>query len=177
MSPCRRLSTVLLCVLAIVCTPAHAQFTQSELQIAGRALAFLEKPLNGDVKAGIVYAPADPQSVRAAEDLRDRLGSGLRVGNLTLKPVMVPVTDVGRADVALFLLVDGMSEGAAKAVTAAAASKHAPCITTDLSQVQSGVCAMGIRAQPKVQILVNRAAAASSGLAFCAVFRMMITET
>jgi hypothetical protein len=35
---------------------------------------------------------------------------------------------------------------------------------------------MGIRSAPKVQIVVNRAAAKDSGVAFATVFRVMITE-
>ena len=55
-------------------------------------------------------------------------------------------------------------------------SKRIPCITTDLAKVKSGSCAIGVRSQPKIEILVNRNAATSSDLKFSAVFRMMITE-
>ena len=165
------------CCLALLCAGARAQFTQNDLQIAGRALGFLEKPLSGDVKAGIVYAPGDPRSVAEADALKTLLGEGLRVGNVRLIPILVPVADLSRADVALFFLTAGIADADTKSVTAAAVAKHAPCITTDLAQVRAGVCAMGVRAQPKVEIYVNRAAAASTNLAFSAVFRMMITET
>ena len=165
------------CCLVLLCASARAQFTLSDLQIAGRALGFLEKPLSGDVKAGIVYAPDDPRSVAEAEALKGLLGEGLRVGNARLVPVLVPVAELSRADVALFFLTAGVSGADTKSVTAAAVAKHTPCITTDLAQVRAGVCAMGVRAQPKIEIFVNRAAAASTNLAFSAVFRMMITET
>jgi hypothetical protein len=89
----------------------------------------------------------------------------------------VPVGELSRADVALFFLTAGITDAGTKSVAAAAVAKHTPCITTDLSQVRAGVCAMGVRAQPKIEIFVNRAAAASTNLAFSAVFRMMITET
>jgi len=150
-------ASLLACCLLMLCATAHAEFTLKDVQIAGRALGFLEKPLSGDVKAGIVYAPADPQSVHEAEALQALLGEGLRVGNVRLVPVLVPVTEVGHAKVALFFLIAG--------------------ITAADTKVRAGVCAMGVRSQPKVEILVNRAAAASTSLAFSAVFRMMITET
>jgi hypothetical protein len=35
---------------------------------------------------------------------------------------------------------------------------------------------MGVRTQPRVEILVNRAAAAATGMAFSEAFRVMITE-
>jgi hypothetical protein len=165
------------CCLVLLCAGARAQFTPNDLQIAGRALGFLEKPLSGDVKAGIVYAPDDPRSVAEADALKGLLGEGLRVGNVRLVPVLVPVAELSRADVALFFLTAGMTGADTKSVAAAAVAKHTPCITTDLAQVRAGVCAMGVRAQPKIEIFVNRAAAATTNLAFSAVFRMMITET
>jgi len=170
-------ATLAACCLVLLCAGARAQFTLNDLQIAGRALGFLEKPLSGDVKAGIVYAPDDPRSVAEADALKDLLGQGLRVGNVRLVPVLVPVAELSRAGVALFFLTTGMTDADTKLVTAAAVAKRTPCITTDLSQVRAGVCAMGVRAQPKIEIFVNRAAAATTNLAFSAVFRMMITET
>lgn len=162
--------------LAIACGSARAEFTLSELQIAGRALGFLDKPLSGSVNAGIVYSPTDPRSVREAESLKSLLGEGLRVGNVTLKPVLLPLADVGRTNVAIFFLTDGVAGADGKAVAEAAKGKRTPCITSDLAEVKSGVCAIGVRAQPRVEILVNRAAAASTSLSFSAVFRMMISE-
>jgi hypothetical protein len=170
-------ATLAACCLVLLCAGARAQFTLNDLQIAGRALGFLEKPLSGDVKAGIVYAPDDPRSVAEADALKGLLGQGLRVGNVRLVPVLVPVAELSRAGVALFFLTTGMTDADTKLVTAAAVAKRTPCITTDLSQVRAGVCAMGVRAQPKIEIFVNRAAAATTNLAFSAVFRMMITET
>src|ERR1700723_814289 len=84
-------ATLAACCLVLLCAGARAQFTLNDLQIAGRALGFLEKPLSGDVKAGIVYAPDDPRSVAEADALKDLLGQGLRVGNVRLVPVLVPV--------------------------------------------------------------------------------------
>lgn len=172
----RTQSSLFACCLLIASGYARAEFQLNDLQIAGRALGFLDRPLNGDVNAGIVYVPADPQSARQAQELKQLLGEGLRVGNVTLKPILVPVGEVRRANVALFFLTDGVAGVDTQAMVDAAKPKRTPCITTDLAQVRNGVCAIGIRSQPKVEILVNRASAASTGVAFSAVFRMMITE-
>jgi hypothetical protein len=161
--------------LAGISGTAQAQFALSDLQVAGRALGFLEKPLTGEIKVGIVYTSANPHSFAEAQDIQTMLGGGLRVGNVTLSPVLVPLTDVSGTDVALFFLTEGVGSEAMRTAEAAR-SKRALCITTDLPQVTSGVCAMGVRSQPKVEILVNRAAAARTGMSFSAVFRMMITE-
>jgi hypothetical protein len=165
---------LLLCCAALACGAAHAQFTLSDVQIAGRALGFLDKPLQGQVTAGIVYSPANPQSTREAEALKDLLGDGLKIGNITLRPVLVSVADVQHATAALFLLTDGLDD--VTPVADASRTKKIPCITTDLRKVKDGICAIGVRSQPKIEILVNRNAAIASQLSFSAVFRMMISE-
>ena len=58
----------------------------------------------------------------------------------------------------------------------ASRTRKVPCITFDLAQVRSGACTMGVRAHPRIEVLVNRAAAEASGTEFAAVFRFMITE-
>jgi ABC-type uncharacterized transport system substrate-binding protein len=160
--------------VALASGTAHAQFAMSDLQIAGRALGFLDKPLQGEVVAGIVYSPTNAQSASEAESLKRLLGDGLRIGNVTLKPVLVPVADVEHATAALFLLTGGVDD--VNRVADAARLRRIPCITTDLARVKSGACAIGILSQPKIEILVNRSAAAGSHLSFSTVFRMMITE-
>lgn len=169
-----RLRSFFLICAAFTSGAAHAEFTLSDLQIAGRALGFLEKPMQGQVAAGIVYSPANPQSVREAQALKDMLGDGLRIGNVMLRPVLVPVADVQHSTAALFLLTGGVEDSALLAD--AARIRRIPCMTTDLAKVRSGSCAIGVRSQPKIEILVNRNAASGSDLKFSAVFRMMITE-
>jgi altronate dehydratase len=127
------------------------------------------------VRAGIVVARGNAQSEREGEVLQRLLGAGLKIGNVTLKPVLVYVNDVGRADVGLFILTAGL-DAAAAPVGAVAAQKQIACMTTDLGQVRSGRCVMGVRSQPKIEILVNRTAAQQAKLSFSSVFRMMITE-
>jgi hypothetical protein len=170
----RSAQLLLLCCAALACGTAHAQFTLSDVQIAGRALGFLDKPLQGQVSAGIVYSPTNPQSVREAEALKDMLGDGLKIGNITLNPVLVAVADVQHSTAALLLLTNGV--GDVVPVADASRNRKIPCITTDIGKVKDGACAIGVRSQPKVEILVNRTAAIASQLSFSAVFRMMITE-
>jgi hypothetical protein len=166
----RCLRALLIFCAAFASGTAHADFSLSDLQIAGRALGFLDKPVQGQVIAGIVYSPANPQSLREAE----ALGDGLRIGNVTLRPALIPVTELQHSTAALFLLTGGVEDAALLAETVR--SKRIPCITTDLAKVKSGSCAIGVRSQPKIEILVNRNAATGSDLKFSAVFRMMITE-
>ena len=162
--------------IAFPLSDARADVTPKDLQVMARALGFTEKPATGDVVIGIVYAPGNPQSAKEADDLKAMLGAGLKAGNVTLKPVMIKIDELaGAGDVAAFLLTEGVGADGAK-LGAAAKSKKKPCVTTDIAQVQSGACVMGIKSEPKVEIIVNKAAAADSGVSFAASFRMMITE-
>jgi hypothetical protein len=164
----------LLLVLA-ASTAAAAAPTRTDMVVAGRALSFMDNPPSGDVMVGIVYAPSSHASSENAQVLYKLLEGGLRVGNLNLKPALLSVDDLTTANVRLFFLVAGVGAEAAK-VTAATRAKRIPCITTDIQQVENGVCTMGIRSEPKVEILVNRSNAANCGIAFSTAFRMMITE-
>jgi hypothetical protein len=169
-----RIGRIALCAL-LAAAPVHAQVTPLDLQVAGRALGFLEKPLSGDIQVVILYAQNSPQSVQAAESLRAQMGSGLKVGNSTLRPVLVPLTEVSRVNAGLLFLAPGAGSEA-NAMTQVVQARHLACFTTDIAQVQAGRCAVGVRSQPRIEIIVNRAAAAASGVSFSTVFRMMITE-
>jgi len=156
-------------------SPALAGMTQKDVLVATRALGFMENAPHGTINVGIVYAPGNKSSAQDAENTQELLGDGLKVGNLTLRPVMVSVDDIAGANVYVFFLSDGVEADGAK-VAAASRTRRIPCVTTDVAQVKNGSCVLGVRSQPKVEILVNRAAAAASGVVFAGVFRMMITE-
>jgi hypothetical protein len=151
-----------------------ADVTPTDLQVAARALSFMEKPFAGPVRVGILYAADSPASVKEAEALRTLLGEGMKIGKLELKPSLVKTSDAAAASVDMFFLTGFVT--AADASAAGIAASKRPCVTTDFAQVESGACLMGIRSAPKVQIIVNRAAAKDSGVAFATVFRVMITE-
>lgn len=169
-----RMCTIALWAL-LATAPVYAQVTSMDLQVAGRALGFLEKPLSGDVQVVVVYAQNNPQSIQAAESLRSQMGAGLKVGNTTLRPVLVPLTEVGQVTAGLLFLAPGAG-AQADAMKQVVQARHLACFTTDIAQVQAGRCAVGVRSQPRIEIIVNRAAAVASGVSFSTVFRMMITE-
>jgi ABC-type uncharacterized transport system substrate-binding protein len=154
---------------------AWADVNPGDMQIMARALSFMQKPLVGEVTVGIVYSPSNTQSAREAGVVRQLLSGGLQVGNLTLKSIPVPIGELAHAKVDIFFLTAGM-DTEAQSVPAASRERQIPCVTTDLAQVRNGSCTMGIRSLPKIEIFVNRAAAAASGISFSTVFRMMITE-
>ena len=163
------------CCACLLALGAQAAVTDSDLQIIGRTLSFLEKPMSGEVTVGIVYVADNPQSEREAQDLQHSLADGLRVGNVLLKPLLVPMEHVAQANADVLFLTSGLGASASP-VGVASRTRHLPCITTDLSQVQSGRCAVGVSSQPTVEILVNRAAALANGTSFSTLFRMMVNE-
>jgi hypothetical protein len=75
----------------------------------------------------------------------------------------------------LFFLTQGAGVGA-NTVASASRARKIPCITFDLAQVRNGACGIGVKSQPKIEIFVNRKAAAESDTIFSSVFRLMITE-
>jgi hypothetical protein len=165
----------LLAGCAAIAVPASAEVTARDLQVAGRALGFVQNPPRGIMRVGIVYSAGVSPSFEQAKLVADILGTGLRAGNVDLRPVLVDVRNALTADVDLFYLTEHL-DPAQTPLAGICATRGTPCITTDLAQVQAGICAIGIRSQPKVEIIVNRAAASASGVSFATAFRMLITE-
>ncbi len=169
------LPAFLLVFVLSLALPVFADVGDNEVKIAARALGFLEKPLTGEVRVGIVVAPDDAQSSQDAVALQKIMSGGLRVGGLTLKPVMVPIDGIDSASVDLLFLTEGLGGRASKA-GAFGRTKRIPCITLDIDQVRNGNCAIGVKSNPRVEILVNHDAAAQSGVNFAGAFKMLITE-
>jgi len=162
--------TALLCSF-VVAVPANAEFAAKDAQVMARVMGFMDQPPPATVKLGIVY---DAGTQKQAEALMAQLGGGLAAGKFTLVPTLVKIGDVGSASVNAVVVMAGTG-GAAK-VAEITKSKKIPCFTGDRSLVQSGACLVGINTEPKVEILLNKALAASSGISFGAAFKMMITE-
>lgn len=173
----RRVAALLLAAAGAVAAtaPATADVTLTDIQVAARALSFMESPPSGNVRVGIVYDPSETRTSRQARQLRAMLDGGLRVGNLELEPTMVSVDQAAEADVDVFFLTEHLGEAAGR-VAEASNNRGIPCATTDIEQVRNGLCALGIRSAPKVEILVNRSAADKSGTTFATAFRLMINE-
>jgi len=162
--------TALLCSY-VVAAPANAEFAAKDAQVMARVMGFMDQPPPSTVKLGIVY---DAGTQKQAEALMAQLGGGLAAGKFTLVPTLVKIGDVGSANVNAVVLMAGV--GGAVKVAEITKSKKIPCFTGDVSQVKSGACLVGITTDPKVEILLNKALAASSGISFGAAFKMMITE-
>jgi len=160
---------------AALAMPAAAEVTETDLLVAGRAIGFIDNLKRGDLRVGIVYDPGVAQSAQQASELSTMMGGGLRIGNLVLKPVMLPIGKLGGDNSDLFFLTEGAGAEAAN-VGRASRARKIPCITYDLAQVRNANCTIGVQTQPKIEVFVNRAAAQDSGTDLAGVFRIMITE-
>jgi hypothetical protein len=160
---------------ALAALPASAEVSDTTLLVAARALSFLQHPPQGEVIVGIVYQPGNSQSALEARQLNAAMEYGFRAGTLVLRPRLIRLEDLASSGVGLYFLTSDLGN-AAVSLAQLNRSRHIPCVTVDLAQVRDGNCAMGVRALPRVEILVNRAAAAATGMTFSEAFRVMITE-
>jgi hypothetical protein len=165
----------LLACSALMALPASAEVNETTLLVAARALSFLQRPLQGEIIVGIVYQPGSSQSALEARRLQAMMESGFRAGQLLLRPRLITLDELASSNVGLYFLTSDLGHAAAP-LAQLSHNRQVPCVTTDIDQVRDGNCAMGVRAQPRVEILVNRAAAAATGMNFSEAFRVMITE-
>lgn len=158
---------------SLVATPAFADGAR-EIQVAGRTLTFLDGGPTGKVVFAIVYDASKPASVAEKDQIMAALGSGMAAGGATVVGKPVEAGAIGSAgDVGAFYMTRGVNYAAAGA---AAKAKKTLSISSDMACVKSGACVMGVAATPKVEIVVNSAAAAAIGAKFKAAFKMMIKE-
>lgn len=167
-----------LCLMIALVCPLHsavAEPSPRDLQVLARALGFLERAPVGPVDIGIVYPQQSATGRSEAERVAAGFGDGLRVGNLTLRPKLVSVDTADQAGTVAMLLTDAAVPHAA-AVARAVAGRSILTVSSDRSLVDAGLVVMVVRSEPRVEILVSRAATQAAGVTFAAAFRMMIQE-
>lgn len=168
-----RCAAVAAAALMVAPVFAHAD-TQKDLQVAVRALTFLEKAPTGTVVMGVVFDPSKPASVAEKNTVMSTIGGGYSAGGLTVTAKAVEAGAVGSVSgVSVLFVTGGVAYGA---VGAAAKGKNLITIGSDTACATSGGCAISVSADPKVEIVVNRAVASAVGATFKAAFRMMIRE-
>lgn len=173
-----RLIVPVMIVLATVSagTAAKAAVTEKDFQVIARALGFMANGPKGTVDVAIVHTPEDPASMAEAQAALAVLGEGLKAGALTLRPVMVPSSDLGKLSGTGAIFVTPGTSGQQDAIFAASKTSGTITISTDRACVEAGKCAMFVATAPKVEILVNKTAAAAANVSFDSAFKMMIKE-
>lgn len=173
----RYLITAAITALLSAGLPAWAEVGSKDLQVAAKSLRFTVPPFTGTLKLAIVFDAGSGESQRDAESLKTILGTGLPINELTLVPVMVPISqlDSGLSGTNAVFVTGGLA-GHHDRIFAATKALKLLSISSDTSCVETARCVLGVKTQPKVQILVSRSAAEASAVSFSPVFRMMISE-
>jgi hypothetical protein len=150
-----------------------ASFAAKDLQILGRAVAFMQPAPPPDAVVAIAYAAGNAASRQDADAIAALIGGGLPAGHIVLRPRVV---DVNGLEAGGFHVVIAAAGADGPRLNAAARAARALCVTTDVEAVRSGLCAMAITSEPRVKILVNHEVSAAAGIDFATAFRMMIQE-
>lgn len=147
-----------------------SSLSQKDVQILAKAIGFLEPPPTGPQTVAIAFDAADPASKQDADAIAGYFGDGLKAGGAVLKPKVVEVGQLGAGG---FIAIVASSGVKIAQVTAATQAQHVACVTADATAVQAGQCVMSVKSDPKVEILINRSAASSSGVGFGSAFLLM----
>lgn len=152
---------------------AAASLSSHDLQVLARTLTFLRSPPHGPAVAAIAYREGDAASRDDATEIAAAMGTSLRLGEVVLQPRLMSTDSLAEGGYALLIAAAGADPAA---LAAAFRSQHVLCVSADLPAVESGSCVMAIRSEPRVEIVLNHAAAAAAQVEFATAFLMMIRE-
>jgi len=144
------------------------------LPVATRVVSFLQPTPEGVIPAAVIYEPGNAASEAEAASI-EHAGT-LVAGKGTLRLKRVPVGALGGlAGVRVAFVTSGLREAHAQ-IAAAASRQSILTITSDMSCVQAGHCAVAISSSPRVQITVSRSAAKAANVQFGSAFLMLVKE-
>ena len=153
---------------------AYAQTSSNTVQVAVRAAAFVSPPLSGSVTVAIVYEAGDPSSEKEARDIERAMSGGLHVGSMTLASRRVASSSLDQlAGARIAFVTKGTSY---RQVAAATAARSILSIGFDPACTGAGYCVLTVSEEPRVQIIVSKAAAAAANLKFNSSFLMLVKE-
>ena len=150
-----------------------ASMTPKDVLILTKAIGFLQPAPSGIATIAIAYELDNADSKQDAEAIASYFGDGLKAGSALLRPKIV---EVGQLAAGGFVAVISAASVKVDQIAAATRALHVACITADAAAVQAGQCVMSVKSAPKVEILISRAAAASSNVGFGSAFLLMAHE-
>ena len=145
-----------------------------DVQVAARALGFLQSEPTGHADIGVVFDSSNPASTAQKDAVMATLGAGMTAGAATFSGKAIDVSQLGSAGgvVALY----GVTGVSSSALGAAGKAHKISTVSSEKSCAAEGMCVMSISTSPVVEITVNHNAAGAVGATFKAAFRMMIHE-
>jgi hypothetical protein len=150
-----------------------ASLSPQEVQVLAKALAFVQPLPASATTIAVVYAAGDTGSRADAEQIAAEIGDGFLLGTVVLKPQVVEAAALATSNPAVIVTAAGAN---GEAVMRVARAQHSLCVTSEQAAVQSGSCIMTIRSNPRVEIVLNAAAARAAGVTFPIAFHMMVRE-
>jgi hypothetical protein len=151
--------------------------TLKEIKVGIRVLDFVNGPPPAEHVLGIIYNPQNRQSVEDAQSIQGWISSGLTPSKVQWTPVLMDVRRLAEAQpVPAAILASGTSGDFEDLVFHYARRQRVLTITSDMDCVVAGKCVVGVAAEPRVEVVVSRSAAAACGVVFSDAFRMMVLE-
>ena len=178
---CRGLQAVHVIVMLLACfwcvsAVALEGPDRRDLQLLGQSLSFLREPPNGPLQVGIVYPAGSALGRAEAQAIAAQFSGGIHAGAVTLEPHLVTVDQVTRGTGLSVLVLTDAALPDAGHIAQALAGNGVLTVAFNPATNRSHDVVMAIRGEPRVEILVNRAAAQAAGIQFSTAFRMMIQE-
>ena len=153
---------------------AHGQTSANAVQVAIRAAAFVTPSLSGPITVAIVYEAGDPGSEKEARDIERAMSGGLHVGSVTLSARRVASSSLDQmAGARIAFVTKGTSY---RQIAAATAARSILSISFDPACAGGGYCVLSVTEEPRIQIIVSKAAAAAAKLKFNSSFLMLVKE-
>jgi hypothetical protein len=149
-----------------------ASLSGRDVQIIAKAVGFLDPAPSGKVIA-VLYARGEAASKSDAEAIVGLFHGGISSdgGTITAKAIEAGSLGDGIGYIAIIFAVD-----AGPAEQRGATRQKLLTITAVDDLVRSGQVVMAVHSQPRVEIIVNRAAAQAAGIGFTAAFGMLVHE-
>jgi hypothetical protein len=151
---------------------AVADTTDKDLQVATRAMGFVEPPFSGSVTIAVVH---DSGSLAEAKQIAGSL-SGASVKGASVKAKLVDADQLAQLDGSKVAILTSGLGGKQSGIFSEASKRGVITMSTDMACVNAGRCVVGVASTPKVEIVVSKAAREASKAKFSSAFLMMIKE-
>lgn len=169
--------------LGMVCFAclAHPSFGHAtslkDVQVGIRTVEFLRAPPQGQTDVAIIYDHRRKESEDDARAILVWLLESARIGRAEIVPVLIDIAELGRERrFRVAMVASGMASETFSRVLDYAVANGTVTISSDLSCVHAGQCAVGISSSPRVEVTLNRRVATACGVDFLEAFRMLVKE-
>ncbi|WP_281300305.1 MULTISPECIES: YfiR/HmsC family protein [unclassified Iodidimonas] len=175
--PMRHALSLVFSLVLGTCLASQALATsEKDLQVATRALSFVSDLPPGSLDTAIIYDAGNGASKSDADAILAFLTANPAAGKSKLVPRLLPAGDLSALAGAKIAFVADQTTAFLPAIAAEAKSKAVITVSSDRACVEGGACVVGVSSAPRVEILVNKAAAEATGTSFGSAFLMLIKE-